>query len=116
MRKRNRGRKFARKTDQRRALLKSLAHNLFLHGRIKTTEAKAKELRMVAEKMITKAKTGGIASQRSLVGKLSNKIVKKLIDEIAPNYKEREGGYTRIVRLGQRKTDGAEMVIIELVK
>lgn len=116
MRKRNKGRKFARETDQRKALLKSLAHNLFLHGRIKTTEAKAKETKMFAEKMITKAKIGTIASRRALAETFCSKIVKKLMEEIAPTYKERKGGYTRIMRLGQRRADGAEIVLIELVK
>ena len=116
MRHKKKGRKFGREKDQRKALLKSLASNLFLHEKIKTTEAKAKELRMVAEKMITKAKKGGIANQRLLSKELSVKIVKKLTDEIAPQCKERNGGYTRIIKLGQRQADGAEMVIIELVK
>lgn len=116
MRKRNRGRKFGRTTDRRRAFLKSLAQNLFLHGKIRTTEARAKEIRMLAERMISRAKTGDLASRRLLARTLSPQIVKKLVNEIAPNYKERKGGYTRIVKLGQRQTDGAEMVIIELVK
>ncbi len=116
MRKRKKGRKFSRKTDQRRALLKSLAQNLFLQGKIKTTEAKAKEVRSFAEKMITRAKAGKIADRRLLACYFIPKIVKKLIEEIAPNYKNKNGGYTKIIKLGQRKTDGAKMVIIELVK
>lgn len=116
MRKRNKGRKFGRKTDQRKALLKSIARAIFLHGKIKTTEAKAKEARMMIEKLITKAKTGGLANIRLLARDLSPQIVKKLVNEIAPQYKERNGGYTRIIRLGQRQIDGAKMAIIELVK
>lgn len=116
MRKRNKGRKFGRKSDQRRALLRSLARAVFLYGKIKTTEAKAKEVKMIIEKMITKAKIGGLASSRLLARDLSPDVVKKLINEIAPQYKERNGGYTRIVKLGQRQIDGAGMAIIELVK
>jgi len=116
MRKRNKGRKFGREKAQRKALLRSIANTLFLHGKIKTTEAKAKEAKMIIEKMITKAKKGGLVNNRLLARDLSPKIVKKLVDEIAPQYKERKGGYTRIIRLGQRQIDGAEMVIIELVK
>ena len=116
MRKLNRGRKFGRKTDQRKAFFKSLAQNLFLHSRIKTTEARAKEMRMFVERMITRAKIGDLNSRRLLAKTLSPEILKKLINEIAPLYKERKGGYTRIIKLGQRQTDGAEMAIIELVK
>ena len=115
MRKRNKGRKFGREKDQRKALLSSLCRNLFVHGKIKTTEAKAKELRMVAEKMITRAKTNTIFSRRILSGRLSGEVVKKLIEEIAPKYIDRKGGYTRIMKLGQRRGDAASMVIIELV-
>ena len=116
MRKKNKGRKFSRESGQRRALLKSIAGALFLHGKIKTTEAKAKESRITIEKMITKAKTGGQANTRLLARDLSPGLVKKLITEIAPQYKERNGGYTRIIKLGQRTTDSAKMAILELVK
>ncbi|MBU4204656.1 50S ribosomal protein L17 [Patescibacteria group bacterium] len=116
MRKRNKGRKFGRKKDQRKALLKSLAHNLFLREKIKTTEAKAKEAKILVEKLITKAKKGDLSSTRLLAGYLSPVVVKKLINEIAPKYKERKGGYTRIIRLGQRQADSAQMVIFELVE
>jgi len=116
MRKRNKGRKFGRKTDQRKALLRSLARALFLSGKIKTTEAKAKELKLMAEKMITKAKKGGLVNSRLLARDLSSDVVKKLTNEIAPQYKERNGGYTRIVKLGQRQIDGSRMAIIELIK
>lgn len=116
MRKRNKGRKFGRKTDQRWALLKSLVQNLFLHKRIKTTEAKAKEVRIFAERMLTKAKIGDLPNIRLLNRSLTPQTVKKLISEIAPKYKERKGGYTRIIKLGQRASDGAKMAIIELVE
>ena len=116
MRKRNKGRKFGREKAQRKALLKSIARALFLHGKIKTTEAKAKEVKMTIEKMITKAKEGGLVSIRLLAVDLGPEIVKKLVNEIAHQYKERKGGYIRIVKLGQRRTDSAQMAILELVK
>lgn len=116
MRKRKRKRKFSRKRDQRKALLKGLATSLFLKEKIRTTEAKAKESRSIAEKFITRAKKGDLHSRRILLRSLSPQIVKKLINEIAPRYKERKGGYTRIIKIGLRKTDKARMVIIELIK
>lgn len=115
MKKLKQGRKFGRTKDQRRALLNSLARSLFLHGRMTTTEAKAKEVSMFAEKCITKAKKGDLTARRSLVENFSNDVVKKLISEIGPKYKERKGGYTRIIKKGPRKSDGAKMAIIELV-
>jgi len=116
MRKLKKGRKFSRKRGQRKALIKNLSAQLFLKEKIKTTEAKAKTLRTFTEKHITRAKKGDLASRRYLLRFFSKNIVKKLIDEIAPRYKERPGGYTRIVKLGPRKSDGAKMAIIELVK
>lgn len=116
MRKRNKGRILSRPKSQRVALLKSLATSLFLHGKIKTTEAKSKELRSVAEKMITRAREKTMSNRRVLAQNLSPKILNKLVDEIAPIYSTRQGGYTRIIKMGPRKSDGAKMVIIELVK
>jgi large subunit ribosomal protein L17 len=116
MRKRKKGRKLSRKRDQRRALLRSLAQNLFLNEKIKTTEAKAKEVSPLAEKMITRAKIGDLNTRRFLARFFSSEVVKKLVNEIAPRYKERKGGYTRIIKMGPRKSDGARMAIIELVK
>ena len=116
MKKRKRGRELSRKKDQRKALLKSLARALILNEKIKTTEAKAKEVSRFVEKFITRAKKGDLASRRHLAKFFSPRIVKKLIDEIGPRYKERSGGYTRIIKLGLRKSDGAKMAIIELVK
>lgn len=116
MRKKNKGRILSRPKSQRKALLKSLATSLFLHGKIKTTEAKAKELRVVAEKFITRAKINSIHNQRLLVQMMSPQIVKKLVDEVSPKYLTRQGGYTRIIKLGPRKSDGARMAIIELVQ
>lgn len=116
MRKRNRGRILSRTKSKREALLKSLATSLFLHEKIKTTEAKAKELRISAEKMITRAKADTLANRRVIGKVLAPRVTKKLVEEIAPKYASRNGGYTRITRLGQRQSDGANVVIIELVK
>ena len=107
---------FSRPKNQRNALLKSLSTSLFLHGKIKTTEAKAKELRSIAERYITRAKDNSISNRRVLAQGLAPRIVKKLVEEIAPQYASRNGGYTRIMKLGQRKSDSARMAIIELVK
>jgi large subunit ribosomal protein L17 len=116
MRKLNKGRKFSRKKGPRIALLKGLANNFFVHGKIKTTEAKAKELRPIVEKMITRGKTASIANRRLLTQQVNINTSKKVVDEISPMYKNRAGGYTRITRLGRRNSDGASMVILELVK
>ncbi|MBX4200556.1 50S ribosomal protein L17 [Candidatus Parcubacteria bacterium] len=116
MRKRNKGRILSRPKNQRVALLRTMATSLFLHGKIKTTEAKAKELRSVAEKMITRAKDNNISNRRILAKELSPKTIKNLFEEIAPSFAKRAGGYTRLTKLGPRKSDGAPMTIIELVK
>lgn len=116
MRKLNKGRKLSRKKGPRKALLRTLANSFFLHGKIKTTEAKAKELRVVVEKIITKAKKNEVLSRRTIAKFLSKDMAKKAIEGIAPKYKERNGGYTRIIKLGPRNSDGAKIVIIELVK
>jgi large subunit ribosomal protein L17 len=116
MRKRKSGRKLNRKRDQRKALLKTLAGSLILKEKIRTTEAKAKEISRFVEKRISRAKVGSLYSRRLLRKLFPNKVIKKLIDEIAPRFKERKGGYTRIIRLGSRKSDGAKVVIIELLK
>ncbi len=110
------GRKFGRKKDQRKALLKSLATSLILKERIKTTEAKAKELRPFIEKLITKSYQGKLSSIRDLSRYLPTEARKKITTQIGPRYIERKGGYTRIVKVGLRKSDGASMAIIELVK
>lgn len=116
MRGQNKGRKLNREKGPRNALLRSMANSFLMHEKIKTTEAKAKELRVVAEKLITRAKNVNLANRRLLSGILTPTNTKKIIDEIAPRYKERAGGYTRIMKLGPRISDGAKMVIIELVK
>ena len=116
MRKRKKGRKLSRERNQRRALLKSLAGALLLYEKIKTNEAKAKEVSGLVEKFITQAKKGNLTSRRLLTQFFPKKIVKKLVEEIGPRYKERKGGYTRIIKLGPRKSNGAKMAQIELVK
>lgn len=109
------GRKLHREKAQRKALLRSLASALIEKEKIKTTKAKAKELSPFFEKKITRAKKGDLNSIRILAKYFSPKLVKKMTEDIAPRYKERNGGYTRITKLGPRKTDGAQMAIIELV-
>lgn len=109
-------RKLSRKRDIRKALLREEARNLILKEKIKTTEAKAKEVRPIVERFITKAKKDNISSRRFLAKFFEKEIVKKLITEIGPRYKNRNGGYTRIFKLGRRKPDGAKMAIIELIK
>jgi len=116
MRKRKKSRKLNREKNQRRALLRSLVSSLFLKGKIQTTEAKAKELRRFVERYITRAKKGDLASRRYLLRFFPKNIVKKLMEKIALDYKERQGGYTRILKLEPRKSDSAKMAIIELVK
>lgn len=111
------GRKFHRKKDQREALLKSLAANLILRERIKTTLEKAKETKIVVEKLITVAKKQNLASLRDLKKKLPEKAANKLYYEIAPLYAKRKGGYTRIIKTAERKVrDGSPIVILELVE
>ncbi len=115
MRKGNK-RKFGRETVQRKALYKSLATALVEHGKIKTTVAKAKSLSGHFDKMVTIAKKQTLAARRLLQSQIGDKAVKKLVTEIAPGFEGKKGGYTRIIRLGQRQSDGAEMAIIELAK
>lgn len=118
MRHHNKNRKFGRKKDVRNALMKSLAISLVRHEKIKTTEAKAKELRPMIEKLVTRANDGTLASRNIIRARLMNQNpeTKKLADVIAPQYKDRNGGYTRITKLPQRLSDGAKMAIIEFVK
>ena len=116
MQKLRKGRKFHRKADQRKALLHSLASALFLKEKIKTTEAKAKELSIYAEKQISRAKIGDPASRKLLMKNFTPQVVKKMINELGSRYKDRKGGYTRVIKLGFRKLDGAKIAIIELVK
>lgn len=117
MRHHDANRKFGRSKNQRSALLKGLAASLIEHGRIMTTEAKAKELRPTVEKMVTKAKNPTLSNRRLLLSSLYNNtdVVEKLIADVAPKYTERPGGYTRITKLAQRKGDASKMAVIEFV-
>jgi large subunit ribosomal protein L17 len=116
MKKQKKGRKFHREKSQRESLLRLVAGSLILKERIKTTEQKAKEARILVEKSITLAKKNDLSSRRRLLRNFPEKLVKKLISEIAPRYEERKGGYTRITKLGPRISDGASIVFFEFVK
>jgi large subunit ribosomal protein L17 len=110
------GRKLGRTTAHRKALLRNLATALLEHERIITTEPKAKELRRVADKLVTLGKRGNLHARRQALQVVqSNAVVQKLFNEIAPRFAERQGGYTRILRLGYRPGDAAAMAVIELV-
>ena len=116
MRHRKKGRKLSRTASHRRATLRNMATSLFLHERIETTTAKAKELRPYAERLITLAKRGDLHARRLAAAKIQDRdVVGKLFDELGPRFAERPGGYTRILKLGARKGDAADMSLIELV-
>jgi large subunit ribosomal protein L17 len=116
MRHSNSNRKFGLKRNGRRALLKSLARELFLRGKITTTDAKARELRPYAEKLISIARVDSVASRRAIASKLGNNpIIPKLFKTVAPKYKDRKGGYSRITKLAPRMSDGSKMAAIELI-
>lgn len=117
MRHSNSKRKFGRVRKVRNALINSLACNLIVREKIKTTLPKARELRPFTEKLVTRAKRGDLATRRLMIAKLGGRSreVKKLFEVIAPKYKDIKGGYTRIVKLGTRVSDGAPMAIIEFV-
>jgi len=117
-------RKLGRTSAQRKALLRDLATDLIIHERIETTEAKAKELRSVVEKMITLGKRGDLHARRQVASYIrptaadaekSQNAIQKLFADIAPRYEERQGGYTRIMKIGPRRGDAAPIVVIELV-
>jgi large subunit ribosomal protein L17 len=116
MRKQIKGRKLSRKRDQRKALLRNLAGQLITKEKIKTTEAKAREVSVFVEKQITKAKKNDLATRRNLARFFTPKTVKKMVEEIGPRYQERNGGCLRIIKIAQRKQDGAQMAFIEFVK
>lgn len=118
MRHHDNNRKFGRTTNQRRALLRGLAVSLIRDERIQTTEAKAKSLRPFIEELVTKARVGDLSARRLIERRLGQVPVatKKLVDEIAPQYAERQGGYTRITKLPQRQGDASPMAVIEFVK
>lgn len=116
MRHRKKGRELSRTATHRKALLRNLATSLFRHERIETTTAKAKELRPYAERLITLARRGDLHSRRLAGRKIQDReVLGKLFKDIAPRFGERPGGYTRILKLGHRKGDAAEMSLIELV-
>jgi large subunit ribosomal protein L17 len=116
MRHRKVGRKLRRTPEQRLSLLRNLAQSLIQHGAIETTEAKAKELRPFVEKLITRAKEGSLHSRRLAARHVQQRAVNdKLFQEVAPKFATRQGGYTRILKTGHRKGDGAEMARIELM-
>ncbi|MBE3569046.1 MAG: 50S ribosomal protein L17 [Bacillales bacterium] len=128
-------RKLGRTSDQRKALLRDLTTDLIINERIETTEARAKELRSVVEKMITLGKRGDLHARRQAAAFLRHEVaetievedangkkkekpvyaLQKLFNDVAPRYQERQGGYTRIMKIGPRRGDGAPMVVIELV-
>jgi large subunit ribosomal protein L17 len=117
MRHRKAGRQLRRTSEQKLALMRNLATSLIEHGAIETTEAKAKEFRPFVEKLITKAKTGTLHSRRLAVRHIHKRAAAdKLFQEIGPKYATRKGGYTRILKTGHRKGDGADMARIELIE
>ncbi len=116
MRHRNKGRTLSRTASHKKATMRNMATSLFRHERIETTTAKAKELRPFAERLITLGKRGDLHARR-LAGRLiaDRQVLGKLFDDIGPRFAERPGGYTRILKLGSRRGDAAEMALIELV-
>lgn len=115
MRHHNTNRKFGRTASERRSFLKSLARNLVLKGRITTTEARAKEIRPLVEKMLTKGKNPTLSNRRALISSLGSEAVARKLIKTAESYTERNGGYLRIVKMGPRKGDAAKMAVIEFV-
>ena len=109
-------RKLGRTSDHRKAILRAMVTFLLENGKIETTVTRAKEVRAMAEKMITLGKAGDLHSKRQVFAYVTKEdVAKKLFDEIAPKYADRNGGYTKIVKIGPRRGDAAEMAIIELV-
>ena len=116
MRHKKSGRKLSRKTAHRKALMSNLASALITHKKIKTTDAKAKELRMFIEPLVTFAKRGDLHARRQVLKKIRHKsIVRELFDNIGPTFSDRKGGYTRITKLGYRDNDCAPISLIEFV-
>ena len=118
-------RKFGRTADHRKAMLRNLATSVILYGRVETTEAKAKDMRSVVDELITLGKKGDLAARRQAASfirdvvadeKTQQTVLQKLFDEVAPKYKDRNGGYTRVVKTGTRRGDAAPMAFIELVQ
>jgi len=111
------GRRLSRTASHKKALLRNIVTELFRHGKISTTEAKAKELIPVADKLISLAKRGDLHSRRQILSYVRNEDVgKKLVEIIAPRFQSRNGGYTRILKVGRRIGDGAEISLVELVE
>lgn len=109
-------RKLGRPTAHRKAMLRNIVTDLIREGRIQTTDCRAKEARREADKLITMAKTDSLSNRRQAMAYLYDEsVVTKLFEEVAPKYEERPGGYTRILKLGPRRGDGAEVVFLELV-
>ena len=109
-------RKLGKTSDQRRAMLRAMTTYLLENGQIKTTYARAKEVAPIAEKMITLAKKNNLASYRQVLSYITKEdVAKKLFDEIGPKYADRNGGYTRVLKMGPRRGDAAEMAVIQLV-
>lgn len=109
-------RKLGRRTDHRSAMLRNLVASLFKNGKITTTVTRAKEAQRLAEKIISLGKKNDLSSKRAVSSFLyENEVAKKLVEEIAPRYAERNGGYTRILKMGPRRGDGSELAVLELV-
>ncbi len=109
-------RKLGRNTGHRRAMLRNLVTSLFRDNRIETTEPRAKEVKSIADKMVTLAKRGDLAARRQALAYIyDERVVRKLFNDLAPRYADRPGGYTRIIKMGYRRGDAAPMVILELV-
>lgn len=109
-------RKLGRTSDHRRAMLRNLVTSFLENGKIVTTETRAKETQSIAEKMVTLGKRGDLHAKRQALSYITKEdVVKKLFDEIAPKYQERNGGYTRIMKIAPRRGDAAELVVLELV-
>ncbi|NIR42491.1 MAG: 50S ribosomal protein L17 [Gemmatimonadetes bacterium] len=117
MRHRRKGRQLSRTASHKKAMLSNMATSLFRHERIKTTQAKAKELRPFAERLITLARRGDLHARRQAARAIHDKeALKKLFDTLGPRYAERDGGYTSVLKLGERQGDGAEIAIVQLVE
>lgn len=117
MRHRKKGRQLSRTRSHKKAMLRNMATSLFRHERIRTTEAKAKELRPFAERLITLARRDDLHARRQVRRQIADReVVQKLFDQIAPRFTDRPGGYTRILKLGARQGDGAELALIELTE
>ena len=117
MRHKKAGRKFSRTPAHRKAMFRSMLTSLFRHEKITTTDAKAKELKRLADQMITLGKKGGLHAIRAVATVINDpEVVRKVFKEIAPRFSERRGGYTRAVKVGQRRGDGAEITIVEILE